>query len=75
MGRVNKIIEDRLISPEPDRNANRIRIYTKDNEEVVIGFRNLKITLLTEEERTEWREGFAQALKTLKEKDYLKNDL
>jgi hypothetical protein len=30
---------------------------------------------LEEEERREWKEGMAQALKTLQEKDYLKNDL
>jgi hypothetical protein len=75
MGKVHRLIGDRLISPSPDRWANRLKVYQKDNGEVVIDFRNIKITLLTDEERREWKEGMAQALKTLREKDYLKNDL
>ncbi len=75
MGKVEKKIYDKLISEIPDRNANRVRVYRKDNGEVVIHFRNLKITLFTEPEIQEWKEGFTQALETLREKDYFKNDL
>ncbi len=76
MGKIGKSYYDKLISEIPDRNANRVRVYKKaENDEVVIHFRNLKITLFTKEEIREWKEGFAQALKTLQEKDYFKNDI
>jgi hypothetical protein len=75
MGKVFEPIADALISPSPDRNANRIRIYRMENGEVVIHFRDLKIQLLTPQERVEWREGFARALEEVKLHDYLKNDL
>ncbi len=75
MGKVKDKIYDKLISEIPDRNSNRVRVYRKDNDEVVIHFRNLKITLFTEPEIQEWKEGFKQALDILKEKDYFKNDI
>jgi len=75
MGQVSKIIEDKLVSPTPDRNANRIYIYRKPNNEVSIWFRNLKITLLTEEEIQEWKNGFKTALENFKKGNYLNNDI
>lgn len=75
MGKVEKKIYDKLIPEIPDRNSNRVRVYKKDNGEVVIHFRNLKITLFTDEEISEWKDGFKEALETLREKDYFKNDL
>jgi hypothetical protein len=75
MGKVQKTYYDKLISEIPDRNANRVRVYRKDNGEVVIHFRNLKITLFTEMEIQEWKDGFTQALEELRAKDYFKNDL
>jgi len=75
MGKVATIIEDRLVSPSPDRNANRIYVYRKlDGPEVSIHFRNLKITL-TENEIQKWKEGFRQALEIFKKENYLKNDI
>jgi hypothetical protein len=75
MGIFKKIIEDRLISPIPDRNSNRIYIYRKPNNEVSIWFRNLKITLLSEEEIQEWKEGFKIALENFKKGNYFQNDI
>lgn len=75
MGKVMRTVADVLVSPEPDRNSNRIRVYEMEDGVVVIHFRNFKIQLLTPQERAEWREGFAIALATLREKDYFKNDL
>lgn len=75
MGKVDHKVADLLIDPHPDRNANRIRIYRMENGEVTIHFRNFKIQLLSPQEIAEWREGFTQALRTLREKDILKNDL
>ena len=75
MGKVAQTYYDKLISEIPDRNSNRVRVYRKDNDEVVIHFRNLKITLFTEPEIQEWKEGFKQALEELRAKDYFKNDI
>ena len=75
MGVFKEIIEDRLIPSMPDRNSNRIYIYRKPNNEVSIWFRNLKITLLTEEERKEWREGFKIALGNFEKGNYFPNDI
>jgi len=75
MGVVSQIIEDKLISPSPDRNANRVYIYRKPNREVSIHFRNLKITLLNEDEVQEWRNGFKTALENFKKGNYLNNDI
>lgn len=74
MGKVLKTIADELISPAPDRNANRVRVYQKDNGEVVVHFRNFKLMLFSHEVQ-EWKEGFTKALAELRAKDYLKNDL
>lgn len=75
MGKIMRIIDDRLVSPVPDRNANRVRVYEMEDGVVVIHFRNFKIQLLTPQERAEWREGFGQALLELRRKDYFKNDI
>lgn len=75
MGKVEKAFYDKLISEIPDRNANRVRVYEKDNGEVVIHFRNLKITLFTKDEIREWQQGFEQALNELQNKNYFENDI
>lgn len=75
MGKIATIVKDRLIPPTPDRSANRIYIYHKqDNLEVSIHFRNLKITL-ADIEVEEWKRGFKEALKTFLIKNYLENDV
>ncbi len=75
MGKVDHKVADALIDPQPDRSANRIRVYRMENGEVVIHFRNFKIQLLTPAEIAEWREGFTEALAKVRERDILKNDL
>lgn len=75
MGKVKTTFYDKLIPETPDRNPNRVRVYEKENGEVVIHFRNLKITLFTEMEIKEWKEGFKEALELVRQHDYLKNDL
>lgn len=75
MGKVKTIIEDQLISPEPDRNPNRIYIYRKPNDEVSIHFRNIKVTLITPQEIQEWREGFRTALENFEKGNCLNNDI
>lgn len=67
MGKIEKIIYEKIISPEPDRNANLLRIYRAPNQEVTIHFRNVKIVLHTAEEIAEWKRGFAEAQKRLHE--------
>lgn len=63
MGIIKKTYYERIIDEVADRNANLVKVYEKDNGEVVIHFRNLKIVLLTNEEIKEWKTGFTQALK------------
>lgn len=75
MGKVKHTYEDKLIAEVPDRNANRIRVYEMENGEVVIHFRNFKINLLTKQEQEEWKKGFTEALKKLREGDYFANDI
>jgi len=75
MGKIEKVFYDGLISPTPDRFSNRVKVQQAPNGEVTIHFRNMKIVLLTQEEIREWRDGFREALRVLREKDYLKNDL
>jgi len=75
MGEIKNIIDGKLISSDPDRNANRIYIYRKPNNEVSIHFRNLKITLLNESEIQEWKEGFKTALEKFRKNNYFKNDI
>lgn len=65
MGVIKKIFHERLVNEAPDRNANLLRVYEKDNCEVVIHFRNLKINLITQEEIREWKEGFTEALNAI----------
>lgn len=73
MGLIDTVYYDELCSPEPSRNCNRIRVYRKPNREVVIHYRDFKITLLTEEEIQEWKQGFAEALRNIGNK--FENDL
>lgn len=75
MGAVEKTFFDGLISPTPDRNANRVRAYRAPNGEVTIHFRNLKIVLHTPQEINEWREGFKEALINLRAGNYFPNDI
>ena len=57
------IIDERIIKPEPDMNANIIRVYKAPNNEVTIHFRNMKIVLHDDMEVAEWRDGFREALR------------
>lgn len=68
MGLVDKVYYDELCSPTAGRNSNRIRVYRKPNNEVVIHYRDMKITLLTEDEIQEWKNGFKVALDNLGDK-------
>ena len=75
MGKVKDILYEKLIDPDPDRNANRIRVHRAPNDEVTIHFRNLKIVLHTKEEQEEWKNEFAQAFNKFEEKGYMKDDI
>lgn len=75
MGKINKVFEDKLVNPIPDRFSNRVKVQQAPNGEVTIHFRNFKIVLLTPEEIAEWRDGFREALRNLRAGDYLKNDI
>lgn len=75
MGKVIRPVADKIVAPIPDRNANRIRIYEKENGEMVIHFRNFKIMLLSTTEIAEWATGFRQALEELRKHNYMQNDL
>ena len=75
MGKIAKTFYDAEITPEPSRNANRIRTYEAPNGEVTIHFRNLKIVLHSREEVEEWKQGFAEAREKFMAGDYFKNDL
>ena len=73
MGLIDAVYYDELCSSEASRNCNRIRVYRKPNREVVIHYRDFKITLLNEEEIQEWKHGFATALRNIGDK--FENDL
>lgn len=75
MGVREKYFFNELIPERCDRDANRCYSYRMPNGECVIHFRNYKIVLHTEEEIREWKDGFTEALKKLKEGDYFKNDI
>ena len=75
MGQIQRIVYEKLIEPEPDRNSNLLRVYHAPNSEVVIHFRNLKIVLHNDEEIAMWKNGFAEALKKLRDKRYFENDI
>ena len=62
MGRMEKIYDERIISSEPSRNPNLIRVFKAPNGEVTIHFRNMKIVLHDDMEVAEWRDGFREAL-------------
>lgn len=74
MGKIQKIYQEALIDPTPDRNSNLLRVYEKDNGEVIIHFRNFKINLIGDQ-RAEWKYGFTEALRELQENNYLENDI
>lgn len=67
MGKVEKIIYEKTINPEPDRNANLLRVYRAPNQEVTVHFRNVKIVMHSAEEIAEWKRAFAEAQKKLHE--------
>ena len=75
MGKALKTITDKIILLIPDRNPNRIYIYTNEKNEVAIHFRNMKIVLLTPEEIEDWKRGFKRALEVFKKGNYLQNDI
>ncbi len=75
MGVIKELIHEELIPSESDRHSNLLRIYKKDNEEIVIHFRNLKINLITPFDIKEWRYGFQIALEKFKEGKFLENDI
>lgn len=75
MGIIQELIHEELISSEPDRHANLLRVYRKDNGEVVIHFRNLKINLISPQEIQEWKFGFQQALDRVLTENFLENDI
>jgi hypothetical protein len=74
MGKVQHVVADKLIEAAPDRNANRLRVYRKENGEVVIHLRELKIVLFPHEVH-EWAYGFTVARAKLVESGLMKNDL
>ncbi len=65
MGKINKIYEEKLIPPAPDRQANYLKVYENDAGELVIRFRNLKI-LLIGDQKLDWVLGFRTALENYK---------
>lgn len=75
MGIIKEFIYDEIIESESDRHSNLLRVYQKDNGEVVIHFRNLKINLITPQEIAEWRHGFSVALEEMLKNNYLENDI
>lgn len=64
MGKIEKIIFEKTISSEPERNNNLLRVYRAPNGEVTIHYRNLKI-VLHKDEVEEWKQGFRIALEKL----------
>lgn len=75
MGKPEKVFYDKTLPELADRCQNRIRVYQKDNGEVVINYRNVKITLFTPDEIREWKDGMAEALEKLRKENYFPNDL
>lgn len=66
MGKIEKILHEKIINPVPNHNGNLLRVYRAPNQEVTIHLRNLKIVLHTHE-INEWKQGFAEALKKINE--------
>lgn len=66
MGKIEKILHEKIIEKVPQHNANLLRVYRAPNQEVTIHIRNLKIVLHTHEVQ-EWKQGFAEALKKINE--------
>lgn len=65
MGKVNRVVEEKLIPPNPDRQANYLKVYENSSGELVVRFRNLKI-LLIGDQKEEWVCGFKTALENYK---------
>ena len=64
MGKIEKIIDEKIIDPEAAHNSNLLRIYRAPNQEVTIHYKNLKIVLHTHEVG-QWKQAFAEALKKI----------
>lgn len=75
MGAVKQIIHEELIASESDRHSNLLRVYRKDNDEIVIHFRNFKINLINPQEIQEWKYGFETALEKFLQGNFLQNDI
>lgn len=75
MGIIKEMIHEELINTEPDRHSNLLRVYRKDNDEVVIHFRNFKINLISPQEIQEWKYGFQIALEKVLKDNILQNDI
>lgn len=73
MGKISKLLYEKLIDEAPDRRANYLRVTRSNGNEVHIMFRNLRISLLDERQIMEWRRGFEEAYKNLEE--HFKNDI
>lgn len=65
MGKITRVVHQQLISPEPDRQSNLLKVYENSSGELVIRFRNLKL-LLIGEQKEEWVRGFKEALENYK---------
>lgn len=74
MGQIKKLYKDEIIDEACDRYANAFKVRMGPSNEVVIQLRNLKIVLLTEKERREWKEGMKEALSKFKAGNYLSED-
>ena len=75
MGIIKQFIHEELLSSEPDRHSNLLRVYRKENDEVVIHFRNFKINLISPQEIQEWKFGFETALEKFIKNKHLQNDI
>lgn len=75
MGIIKKFIHEELIPSEPDRHSNLLRVYRKEDDEIVIHFRNFKINLISPQEIHEWKYGFETALEEFLQGNYLENDI
>lgn len=75
MGIIKELIHEEIIITEPDRHSNLLRVYRKENDEIVIHFRNFKINLITPLEIAEWKHGFSIALEKVLKEELLENDI
>jgi len=75
MARFKKIYTEEIIDEVPDRYSNLLYVRQDPSGHALIQLRNIKINLLTEEERRMWKHGFMEALEKFKQGDFLKNDI